>query len=48
MEYSGDLHAIRQIKYPILYEYEVNTSEMKIWALSKDLAQIQYYTFSKN
>ena len=48
MEYSDDLNAIiRQIKFPIFCEYEVKTSEMKIWALSEDLSQILWYDFSQ-
>ena len=47
MEYFDDLYAIRQIKLQILCEYEVKTSEMNIWALSEDLCQILWYTFSQ-
>ena len=47
MEYSDDLSAIRQMKFQILCEYEVKTSEMNIWALSEDLCQILWYTFSQ-
>ena len=47
MEYSDDLYVIRQIKFQILCDYEVKISEMNIWALSKDLSQIQWYTFSQ-
>ena len=47
MEYSDDLYTIRQIKFPILYEYEVKTSKMKILVLSEDLSQIQWYIFSQ-
>ena len=39
------------MKFPILYEYGVKTSKMKIWILSEDLRQIQWYTgtlFHKN
>ena len=47
MKYSDDLSAMRQIKFLILCGYEVKTSEMKIQALSEDLSQIQWYTFSQ-
>ena len=46
-KYSGEIDAIRQIKFQIFCEYKVKTSEKKIWALSKDLIQIQCYTFSQ-
>ena len=48
MEYFDDVYgAIRQIKFQILCEYEVKTSETKIQALSEDLSQILWYTFSQ-
>ena len=47
MEYFDHLYAIRQIKFQILCEYELKTSEMNIWALSEDLCQILWYTFSQ-
>ena len=47
LEYSNDLYAIRQIKFPILCEYEVKTSKVQILALCEDLSQIQWYTFSQ-
>ena len=46
LEYSGNLHAIRQVKFQIFCQYEVKTSEMKLWALSEDLTEIQCYNFS--
>ena len=47
LESANVLYTIRQIKFPILCEYEVKTSKMKIMALSEDLSQIQWYTFSQ-
>ena len=45
LEYFDDLDAIRQIKFPILCEYDAKTSRMKILALSEDLSQLWWYTF---
>ena len=47
MEFFDDLYAIRQLKFPILSEYEIKTSKMKIQALSEDLSQILWRTFSQ-
>ena len=40
LEYFDYLGAIRQIKFPILCEYDAKTFEMKILALSEDLIQL--------
>ena len=47
LEYSDDLNAIRQIKFPILCEYDAKPSKMKILAFSEDLSQLWWYTFSQ-
>ena len=40
LEFLDDLNAIRQIKFPILCEYDMKTSKKKIQANSQDLNQI--------
>ena len=41
------IFTLLEIKFQILSVYEIKTSKMKILALSEDLSQIQWYTFSQ-
>ena len=45
--YSDELYGIRQIKFPILCEYDAKTSEIKILVVSEELSQLLCYIFSQ-
>ena len=47
LEFSLKIYTIRQIKFQIFIEYAIKISKMKIQALSEDLSQILWYTFSQ-
>ena len=47
LEFSLKIYTIRQIKFQIFIEYAIKISKMKIQALSEDLSQILWRTFSQ-